>query len=52
MIKRLRLAISPSDKDAGRWQTGLIPKRNYTGKRSEICTNFLPQGKALRKSFP
>jgi hypothetical protein len=37
--------------DAGRWQTGLIPKRNYTGNCSENRTFFLPQGKAAWKIF-
>jgi hypothetical protein len=40
----LGLAIIPSKAtDAGRWQTGLIPKRNYTVKRSEIRKILFPQ---------
>jgi len=28
--------------DAGRWQTGLIPKRNYTGNCSEFRKILFP----------
>jgi hypothetical protein len=43
-IKHLGLAIVPSTcTDVGRWQTDLIPKRNYTVKCSEIRKIFFPE---------